>query len=696
MPPTLLTRGVVIPHPDINPNQRGKDLASQIGRDYIVNYITHMDDQKHTAMGDKIYVIKSGTGSGKSSVLPPALLKNRGKRIAITQPTRLTAEQIPFDVIKHQKQLRMGDSIGYQTGLINKTPKKGLVYMTTGILLQQLLVMPPEQVIRKYSTIIIDEVHKHDLTTDFLLRTLKIFYRTNWNNPECPILIMMSATIEPDKYINYFDTKNYIDIKGEDSQPIEEKWPTTNCEDTDKYITGLITNIDTTTGDTLVFLPTIFAIKTLRELLEHEGIDNIVEVHSAVNDSSSYKELFHKPNNGGRIILATNAAETGVTFPFLQNIIDTGLAFQVIYNPQYAVTAMFIGPISQASARQRRGRVGRVTKGTYYPVFTKQTHEKLIVDPYPEMYSLDICSYLLNFIVKYMELEYDYDQRAVVKKGKLEFDPLSLELIHTPSSETMQLCFDKLYQLGLIDTDWNPTLSGFLVSRFRKISVEQAKMILSAYIYNADVMAVVVIAACLSVGTKKLGDLKSNIDDNAKYQISDEFIELVLVYEKIINEMQQNEDENPIKAIEQWFTGTGMDYQGWLDVIELVNEIQLQLIEIGLHVNMTRQTLLQQLKDGGSALEEVKKIKQCLLEAYRLNIATWNDIIGGYVSNYKNNKLKCNSQLIPTIGDNKPPKYILTDQIIYKANRSGQMNFHTGSCITVLDNFVEFDSHFLY
>jgi HrpA-like RNA helicase len=686
--PTLLNRNVVVPHPDLNPEQKGQDLAAHTGKDYITNYITIHDTNRAQIMGQKVYVIRAGTGSGKSTILPPSLLKVRGRRIAITQPTRMTAEQIPYEVVKYQSDLQMGENIGYQTGLINKSVKEGLIYMTTGILLQQILVMDPEQFQNRYSTLIIDEVHKHDLSADFLLRALKMFYRLNWNNPNCPILILMSATIEPEKYLAYFETTNFIDIKGEDSQPIDELWAPIKSENTDNTIVDIIKNeilnSDKDKLDTLVFLPTVFAIKTLKKLLLDENIDEnlIKEVYSSVNDKSKggYKELFTPPKSKGRIILATNSAETGITFSYLLNVIDTGLSYQVLFNPTYNCTIMHINWISKASARQRRGRVGRVQKGNYYTVYTKEQYENFNDDLYPEMYTMDISSYILNFIVKYMDIKFDLLIGELKINGKLAFDPMNLDLIHTPSSETILLTFDKLYQLGLIDTDWIPSLSGYLCSRLRKLNVESSKLILSAYNYDADILGCIIIASCLTVGSRRLGDYKKMLEKSKiSNRIEDEFIDFILVYELIIQKMQHTNKSNSVGELEKWFENNELEYEGWLAVIELINEID--------------RSFLIDLKSEGD-LTEIIKIKKSLIEAYRLNILTWNDIIKCYVSNYKHNSVRCHSRLVND--DHTPPKYILTDQIIYKSSRNGQMSFNTGSSISILDNFVEYDINFMY
>jgi len=65
-----------------------------------------------------------------------------------------------------------------------------------------------------------------------------------------------------------------------------------------------------------------------------------------------------------RIILATNVAETSLTIPDIRSVVDTGLARINRFDPVGGIQRLQIEPISQASARQRRGRCGgRVSEG---------------------------------------------------------------------------------------------------------------------------------------------------------------------------------------------------------------------------------------------------------------------------------------------------------------------------------------------
>ena len=65
----------------------------------------------------------------------------------------------------------------------------------------------------------------------------------------------------------------------------------------------------------------------------------------------------------GGLCLATNVAETSVTIPGIVYVIDSGMARVSRWNPARQIQRLQVEQISQASARQRRGRCGRVSEG---------------------------------------------------------------------------------------------------------------------------------------------------------------------------------------------------------------------------------------------------------------------------------------------------------------------------------------------
>ena len=73
------------------------------------------------------------------------------------------------------------------------------------------------------------------------------------------------------------------------------------------------------------------------------------------------------------IIVATNIAEASITINSLKYVIDTGYYINVSDDPVLDKTIIENKLISEQSRLQRRGRVGRVTSGTVYYMYKKQS-----------------------------------------------------------------------------------------------------------------------------------------------------------------------------------------------------------------------------------------------------------------------------------------------------------------------------------
>ena len=95
------------------------------------------------------------------------------------------------------------------------------------------------------------------------------------------------------------------------------------------------------------------------------------------------------------IIIATNIAEASITVDSLKYVIDTGYNIIVSDNPYSNEPTVEKSLISETSRIQRRGRVGRVSSGIVYYMYTKDSHAHIkssykicIQNIYLELYDL--------------------------------------------------------------------------------------------------------------------------------------------------------------------------------------------------------------------------------------------------------------------------------------------------------------------
>jgi HrpA-like RNA helicase len=230
--------------------------------DYIMTWIDKRRNAANTP-ADRILILQASTGSGKSTIIPPELYhrfwsRDDPRNICCTQPRVITSIDIPNTILEYhtkealQKQghpnrmpLKLGDNIGFQTGIISKRPIRGIIFMTIGVLMQQLNIMSDEEIMDRYAFIIIDEVHERSIGTDDVLYSMKRFINRNCRNRLCPFLIAMSATFNVWKFADYLLTnidkryENIIKVKGA-SYTITDIWPK---YDATNYIQSIIDTV---------------------------------------------------------------------------------------------------------------------------------------------------------------------------------------------------------------------------------------------------------------------------------------------------------------------------------------------------------------------------------------------------------------------------------------------------------------------
>ncbi|MCJ1338046.1 hypothetical protein MMC09_003331 [Bachmanniomyces sp. S44760] len=152
-------------------------------------------------------------------------------------------------------------------------------------------------------------------------------------------------------------------------------------------------------GAVLVFLPGLEEIIKVENLLKTNKLGNIdfkndrmfkiFLLHSSI--PAGQTEVFDPAPPGVRkIILATNIAETSITIPDVQHVVDTGKLREKQYDQVRRITRLQCTWISKSNSRQRAGRAGRVTNGNYYALFTKERYEQMRVIGLPEILRTDL------------------------------------------------------------------------------------------------------------------------------------------------------------------------------------------------------------------------------------------------------------------------------------------------------------------
>lgn len=369
---------------------------------------------------NQVVVVSGETGSGKTTQLPKICLelgRGRGALIGHTQPRRIAARSVATRIASELGE-ELGKTIGFQVRFTDVVSAKTMVkLMTDGILLAEIRTDP---LLKRYDTIIVDEAHERSLNIDFILGYLA---RLLPRRPDLKVIIT-SATIDSQRFAEHFSRPGcpvpiievsgrtypveirYRPLDGSDSgdedEVGEEETPGQNhknlfyqqksgsvrgevkdqtegiCQAVDELFAG-------ESGDILVFLAGERDIRDTEAALaahlgpryvcagERTNTPGAVEILPLfARLSPAEQQRVFAPHPYPRIVLATNVAETSLTVPGIKYVIDPGLARISRYSQRTKVQRLPIEEVSQASARQRAGRCGRISEGICIRLYSEE------------------------------------------------------------------------------------------------------------------------------------------------------------------------------------------------------------------------------------------------------------------------------------------------------------------------------------
>ncbi len=329
----------------------------------------------------QVVVVVGDTGSGKTTQLPKMALEylsecsTGNKLVGCTQPRRIAAASVAQRVAD-EMGVKLGQEVGYQVRFDDKCTKNTqLKFMTDGILLAE---TQGDVSLKEYGVIIIDEAHERSLNIDFLLGYLKQLL----NKRSDLRVIISSATMDAGGFSDFFGKGTpVIDVEGR-TFPVETRYMSQRAdEDMSRCVARCVGEISKEDGakygDVLVFLPGEREIRECAEVLEGRQLTKteVLPLYARMG-MGEQQRVFTTVSGVRRVVLATNVAETSLTIPGIVYVIDTGVARVSRWNPSRQVQRLQVEKISQASARQRKGRCGRISEGICYRLYDEEGFEE--------------------------------------------------------------------------------------------------------------------------------------------------------------------------------------------------------------------------------------------------------------------------------------------------------------------------------
>lgn len=619
----------------------------------------------------RVAIVKAETGSGKSTVLPVGafrLLRSadtatrqryHGAGVICTQPRVLTAIALATDVDRAHSpwnpDMVLGETVGYQTGPVSNKPPAGLIFATAGVLAAQLRVMEDAELMSRYRVIIVDEAHERSLDGDMLLMTLRNFYRRNAGDARLPFLLLASATIEPARYAAYFGVgpANVFEVVGR-SYPIVTHWPATGCNNYPAEAAETALRIHTAgvddppgRGDILIFVPgaaeATSVVLALTRLNPEPAPMLILNINREVINSrgEDYGLLFAPvaslPLVNGvaptrRVVVATVVAETGLTVDTLRYVIDCGWnRAQETYQP-WGVTGLTTRPAAQSRIAQRRGRVGRLFPGDFYPLYTESVYNALDAQQLPEIV-------LAGPTDVYLAIVHEYERNA----SRPQQGDVLAGLLDAPPAEALIAANRVAVQLGFMDRGMLTPL-GRIAAAFSRVPMEGVRMLMAGLVYGAAASDLLTCVAMLGVpyvslltraearadmpaaaalklalpiavtvrGGDATGVLPPSELESAylriKLAVADEFAEVVCLFDAFVSRLAHGGD------IEGWCESLGLDYTALIELARRRDSAAEEMVAAGLDPLRAAPARLAVAPDFRAAL---CRFKQCLYDGLR-------------------------------------------------------------------------------
>jgi ATP-dependent helicase HrpB len=396
-----------------------------------------------------VAVVHAPPGTGKTTLVPPAVAGVVDGRVVVTQPSRIAARAAARR-LAHLLGEPVGETVGYAVRGDRRTSRRTRVeIVTTGLLLRRIQHDPE---LAGVGAVVLDEVHERHLDADL---TLALLIDVRANLREDLALVAMSATIEAERTASLLGRDAPVIRVPGALHPVQEIWcpqPAGVRRTDDRGITPAFHDHVAATvrralagheGDVLVFVPGVAeAEATVRRL---SGVDAAVHaLHGRLSGAEQDRALSEGPRR--RVIVSTAVAESSLTVPGVRVVVDAGFSREPRTDHRRGLASLVTVAVSRAAAEQRAGRAGRLGPGAVLRCWSESEHAHLAAHPEPEIATADLTAFALE----------------VACWGS--HDVRDLALLDQPPAHALSAAEEVLVGLGAMTEDGRATPRGRVMS----------------------------------------------------------------------------------------------------------------------------------------------------------------------------------------------------------------------------------------
>ena len=404
------------------------------------------------AVADRgVAVVHAPPGTGKTTLVPPALAAVVAGRVIVTQPRRIAARA----AARRLAQL-LGEPVGQTVGFTVRgesttSAATRIEIVTTGVLLRRLQNDPE---LAGVGAVILDECHERQVDADLALALL-VDVRANLRDDL--VVVAMSATIEAERMAGLLGgPAQPAPVVTVESPlfPVTDVWcpPRTAALDERGVTPAFLDHVAATTrralteqtGDVLVFVPGAGEVTAVARRLSGLDVD-IRPLHGRL--PSREQDLALAAGSRRRVVVSTAVAESSLTVPGVRVVVDAGLSREPRTDHRRGLAGLVTVRVSRAAAAQRAGRSGREGPGSAYRCWSPEDHARLDAHPTPEIMTADLTAFALELACWGSP------------------DGSGLALLDAPPSAAMAVARQTLVGLGAVTPEGRVTPRGREISR---------------------------------------------------------------------------------------------------------------------------------------------------------------------------------------------------------------------------------------
>lgn len=398
-----------------------------------------------------------------------------------------------------------------------------------------------------------------------------------------------------------------------------------------------------------------------------------------------------------RVIVSTSVAETGLTIDTLKYVIDCGWSRMIESYQPWRAMGLTTRPAPRSRIAQRRGRVGRLFPGEFYPLYTENVYGALDEAQLPDVVIGNSASVFIALVAA-------QQRQKLAMRNRAEFLVDDLGLLDPPPPEALlgAICCAKALGLLAADTPlpcaaapipvgcdaaeaagtaaaaeaaaaeagaaeprgYGLTPLGWVAARFSHVPMEAVRVLLAGYTWGtaaSDLLTAVsmfgrqsadlflrrrgasgatdVSAAALAAAAPPYLWTRSALGEESVFYrtrllLADDFAEVVLIFDAFLDQLAMTAGD--LSAVEAWCAGVGLRFSGLLELAALRERYADEMVAAGLDPFRGAGARLA-AADAAEFTPALCRLKRCLFDGLQMNLLRFmpNHPAGpGYVTHY--------------------------------------------------------------